>query len=683
MSKLKLPSFLRGSFEVLKMWDSVYDAYVNRYDTDRLVGVNKGIYYDSNFSYSGTDLVTAYYYLDMMPSEIELGYHATLRSCARSGVAINFIEDNELFDIDWSSNLVRSRLGVLENISDSNKKIRSEATVFTEHKYTRERDKDLRTEQSIQYVNIATNSSNTGLISQLYKIRVLVIVTGYRGLAFTETLKDLENLCNKQLDFTLRRVTGRITEYISDLSPFTTLVDKRRLKRYPYTFSSDELRARWHSFEQGVVGFGETYIGTNIYTDSPIFKKFKRDETDAEIACIFGMSGSGKSFLVKVLVTQLVSDPTKILTINDYEGGEYANLARLVGADELAVELDLGSGSGRYIDPVPLVATGLEDVDNQLFTSARSNIISIFRAVAGKDDLVKYGWLKTIIERGVDEFYTRLGVSIDSSTWYRLSGKTIYDIYEVMKEYKPATYSAEFEEQSLYFVESFDPYFNKEKKVNNYFTHPISLDDLLKAKLVIANYGMRGISEDSLSELDAVLIPLNTAMISFYRTVYPSSKGMFNVKVWEELQRYENLGKHAVTVLRTAITGGRKMGDINLVCSNDPSSLVDGSDKFSLFSNYTMALVGKIKSPTIRANLCRELGISSLEGELEQIASVVERNDGLDSGYDEVFEMPYRKAFALVLDSGETAVVKAHIPKWLSEDALFKTTVKRVDSEGY
>lgn len=669
----------RGLFsswwDLIKMWDDVYDEYVNRYNTLRTLPSNKVLYMDNNFSYSGNDRVTAYYYIDQLPPVMEFGYRATLRSFASSGVSINFIENNESYTILWDDPAFKSRMDIMAEVSEENQAKAKSTNVYNAHKNERGQQKDERTENSIQYVQEATMSDSNR--RELFKVRILMIVTGYRGDDMTNTLRDLELYMDNRTGLEYHRVTGTISSVIRAMSPFTGRLAGKPAEAFRSNFTSDELRARWHPFEQGLMGFGETYLGTNIITNSPVFKQFKRDSTDAEIIIVMGMSGSGKSYLMKGLGIQLVSKPNIVMTINDYEGGEYESFGRLVATSEKVVTLDFSKGSGRYLDPVPLFATGNEEFDNQLRTTAKQNLLDLFRAVAGKSMLDKHDWVSVIIEKGVDKFYLDLGVTEDTSTWNILQDKTIYDVYKSMLGYRPEEESASFDADLLYFKESLDSYFDKNKKVNKYFTKRVTLQDIIDAKLVICNYNMRGVAETSLSELDAILIPLNTSIISFYRTVYPYFQGKYNVKVWEELQRYESLGENSVNIIKTAITGGRKMGDINFVGSNDPTKLLDGKDKFSIFANYNTAIVGKIKSPTIRKAVCRELGIEKLAEELDAIGSVVEPNDGIDAGYEEVHSSPYKKAFVLTMDSGESAVVKLDFPKEISDTKLFKTGVER------
>ena len=693
----KRKGFLDKYIDLIKTWDSVYDEYRSRYNPERALASNRRLYMDSNFTYSKTQNVTAYYVIEELPPEFELGYRASLRSIVPEGISMNFIEDNEPYEINWDDPKVKTRLSVLDEVSVKNQEESSKGSRFTQHKYVKTAQKDERLSISVEYANDATLSDQDK--RYLYKVRIMVIITGRRGPEFTDVLKDFEHMCNQRTGFKVRRVTGTIADTMGDFSPFNSEMSKESKRKIRSTFTSDELRAQWHPFEQGVVGFGTTYLGTNIETHSPVFHQFKRDVTDAEIVIVIGMSGSGKSFEMKMLATQFAANDNMIMTINDYEGGEYKGLGQLLAKDFQVVSLDLGMGSGRYLDPVPIVPTGDSEMDTTLFTRSRKNIIDLFRAVAGAETLKKYAWIPLIIERGVDLFYSEYDVSIDTSTWCALEGCSIYTVYDYLKKYRPNLDDVlnsiteedrqilseedikelykdalkDFQKDYLYFLETFGSYFEKSKKLNNYFKYPVYLKDIIDAKLVICDYNMRGVPESQLSELDAILIPMNAATVAYYRTVYPFSRGLYNVKIWEELQRFSSL-PNAVEILKTPITGGRKAGDINIVASNDPVKLVE-KDEFSLFANYTLAMVGKIKSPVYQEIVCKALGITDLADELAEIGAVIEEDEGLVAGYDQVHAEPYKKAFVLKLNSGESAVVKADLPRALSDTPLFKTGV--------
>lgn len=693
----KRKGLIARHIDLIKMWDDVFDEYRSRYNPERALASNRRLYMDSNFTYSKVQNVTAYYVVDELPPEFEMGYRATFRTMVPEGISMNFIEDNEIFELNWDDPKVKTRLSVLDEVSDKTQEEAQTTSRYNAHKYVKSRQKDERLAMSIDYANDATMSDQDK--RYLYKVRVMIVITGQRSEEFTRVLKDFERMCEHRTGLQVRRVTGVIADTVSDFSPFSAEMTKESKRKIRSTFTSDELRAQWHPFEQGIVGYGTTYLGTNIETHSPVFHQFKRDVTDAEIVIILGMSGSGKSYLMKLLSTQLAANDNMIMTINDYEGGEYKGLGVLLEKDFQVVSLDLGMGSGRYLDPVPLVPTGDDEMDLTLFTRSRKNVIDLFRAVAGGETLSTYPWIRLIIERGVDLFYSSKGVSQDVSTWSNLTGCSIYSVYEYLKEYRPSfddllvSVTEEdkkvlkeedirelyknalqaFQADRLYFLETFGSYFDKSKKLNNYFTKPVYLSDIIDAKLVICDYNMRGVPESQLSELDAILIPMNAATVAYYRTVYPFARGLYNVKIWEELQRFSSL-PNAVEILKTPITGGRKAGDINIVASNDPAKLVE-KDEYSLFANYTLAMVGKIKSPIYQEKVCQALGIMDLSDELAEIGAVIEEDEGLTAGYDEVHSEPYKKAFILKLNSGESAVVKADLPKYLSDTPLFRTGV--------
>lgn len=658
---------------IIKMWDDILDERRSRYDSERGISLRKPAYVDSNFQYSQTNQVTAYYYIDQLPEEMEIGYRATLRSVAPIGVGINFIELNENFEINWNDPAFKSRMTIRDTVAKDKEQEYQNESEYTAHKNKHDRDVEERLVKSIQYVRTAT--MNKVDVRKLLKVRILVIITGNRGADFSSTLESFERLCNSRDGLKYHRIHNVITDTVKDLSPFRLKLSEAQARKYPSTLSSDELRARFHPFEQGIVGYGRTYIGTNIHTNSPVFVEFKRNPTDAEIILALGMTGSGKSFLIKDIVVQLPAHSNMVMTINDYEGGEYDMLGDLVAQDGTTVKLDFSKGSGRYYDPTPLVSTGVPSLDEALIQNATENIIALFRAIGGKTLLENHDWIPKIIENGTNQFYRDLGVTEDTSTWIYTAGKSIYDVYQAMLDYRPLDESdlEKFQQDRAHFIEKYAPYLDKTRKINNYFKHAVSLHDIVDADVVICNYNMRGVSESQLSELDQILIPLNASIISYYRTIFPFARGKYNIKVWEEVQRMNKL-EGAISLLKTPLSGGRKMGDINIVSTNDPAELLK-EDVFNLFDSATLRLVGKIPSAQTRELVCQRLGLQDVSDELDLIGEVVDEEEGINVDYDDVLNDPYKKAFVAKLATNETVVIKAMLPKNLAETPLFKTGV--------
>lgn len=675
--------FIQKTKDLVNMWDTIFYEWRNRYDPTAGPVSTARFYMDSNFIYSGTNKATALYVVESFPYVMEFSYLKTLRNAMPPGVTLNAITLREGEDIPWDDAAFKSRMQILSEVSkETRSEVRDE---FTQSKHVARDVQDARTRETMDYLTIAdaTVAGATGddgtQRRMFYMQRTLLIVTGGRNADLMIALKDLEKSLKNKNGFVLTRITGNLTEYIKAISPFTGAMTKREKGLMPPLLVSDEIAARYHTFEQGVVGKGKVYLGTDINTLAHVYKTFKRSGTDAEVVVILGMTGSGKSFDAKALIMQLQGMQNMVGTINDYEGNEYEAFGKLLSKHSKVVTLDFSVGSGYYYDPVPLRATGLAEVDNDLLEVSKEHVRSIFAAIVGPESRSKYAWIDVILENGINAFYLDKGITHNLDTWSKTEGLTLYDVYEYMKLYEPASESNEFKEQKIYLLERFAMYFDKDKKSNNYFTRPITFEEIAEADLVINNFAMRGRTEDNLSPLDSALIPMNAALISYIRSVASYARGKYNYKVWEELQRMSKL-ESAVTLLKTPLSGGRKLGDINIVISNDPGELLK-EDKFNLFGSVNLLKVGRVPNDDVLKLICQRFNMPNMYPELARIASARELTEGDfgaagDEEYDAVMADPYLKSFLTRIDNGEAVIVKTNLPKWLAMTPLFRTGVK-------
>ena len=78
--------------------------------------------------------------------------------------------------------------------------------------------------------------------------------------------------------------------------------------------------------------------------------------------------------------------------------------------------------------------------------------------------------------------------------------------------------------------------------------------------------------------------------------------------------------KDSVNTIKTAITGGRKLGDINFIVTNNIKELLD-DDKFAIFDNITSFAVGAIASSNTRKRVCDELSVPMLLPDLDSLVT--------------------------------------------------------------
>ena len=163
--------------------------------------------------------------------------------------------------------------------------------------------------------------------------------------------------------------------------------------------------------------------------------------------------------------------------------------------------------------------------------------------------------------------------------------------------------------------------------------------------------------------------------------LFRSSKkaGKFNFKLWEEFQRWGGF-PDADKTINVALTGGRKLGDVNIIITNKVVDMLR-DDKFGVFSNITSFAIGAIGDAFVREELCNRLTIQSLLGELNTLA---ENNKDM-SAYidgDTVLSNVYSKAFLIGLDRTVFTLSRMSIPTELRNSIIFRTGIDIVKKGG-
>ena len=187
---------------------------------------------------------------------------------------------------------------------------------------------------------------------------------------------------------------------------------------------TDELLARFSTYSQGIVGKEGIYWGTDIDSNFPCLKPVKVTSGTAENWLITAETGGGKSYFVKSLVLQLLASPNINGTIMDIEGFEYAPLDALINQSEDAVTINMSEGSGSYYDPVEIVLTGDEKLDEDMKGLSTSFTLSVFKTLLGNTGNDE--WVDIAINDAVSLTYTKAGVvDSDPSTWVKSKGLTL------------------------------------------------------------------------------------------------------------------------------------------------------------------------------------------------------------------------------------------------------------------
>lgn len=680
-----------------KLWDEIVACLLGMNDSTQGELRTAPYYMDLKGLYSGENNVTYVYTIDGYPAELELSYRSILRRECKDGVRISFVSTFERYKIQWSSPQMKSKLRTWRLLDSDGEDVDS----YNIHDNMALLDSQAWRRESIEYLTDAEVRRKR----KTFRFRSVMFVSGQRGENFNDTIKELVETC-KVMNIKVTRVMLNIQDYLSVFSPFSLEYNDAVIKQCGSNVLTDEILARFNTYSQGTVGKSGLYWGTDIYSSFPCLKQTKKTAESNESWLITAEAGGGKSYFVKSLCFQLLADRHYNGTIMDIEGFEYLPLAAFLSEHDKVVVLNMAEGSGAYFDPVEIILTGDEDNDAGMYSLSTSFTLSIFKILLGgqEDD-----WTDIVINDAVSLTYSKRGVvQEDMSTWHRSKGLTLFDVYSTLKgllsDVSEGSISNKFEhsdydkrdnpdlmsrasDNDVNSLITTDPDYQKAvemclAKVSRYFERAgtrssvfrkrISVEGIIHAKLVVCSFGMAGKSEVNVDPIQMSLMQLCAANISYLRSIFSKLAGKFNFKLWEEFQRWGGFPDSDKTIT-TALTGGRKLGDINIIVTNKVGDILD-DDRFGIFSNITSIAIGCIWDAKIRSELCDRLSVHQMEPELNRL--VTENKDlAAFSEGDTLTNNPYNKAFLIGLDKTVYALSRMSLPEDLSRSEIFRTGV--------
>ena len=172
------------------------------------------------------------------------------------------------------------------------------------------------------------------------------------------------------------------------------------------------------------------FIGTNMYNESLVFiDKYDREKYKNSNMCIFGTSGSGKSYFTKLMILrsnlfdleQYVIDPDR----------EYTNVAKKLNG----TIIKLGPSSETYVNIFDIREESLEENQKGYLSTKIEKIVGFFKLIMGNISEEE----KAILEEKIIEVYNQKGITFDDNTLY-INGKfkttkqmpILKDLYDIL-----------------------------------------------------------------------------------------------------------------------------------------------------------------------------------------------------------------------------------------------------------
>lgn len=651
---------------VFSLYDElIFCKMVNRDSSKcRYIKPDKGyIGVDFLGTYDG-DNIAFYYTVGKLPKEIFVDWKERLRGECKSGVRVTFIDNIRRHSIAWESPQMQSRLRILREVRDEEDA--KEIDAYNMHKNINDLSKQRWIEDSLLYLSDADKQRGRAL----FKSTQFMIISGKRGDDFDDSVKLIEEYA-KHIGIVLNRIMYEVPDALEFYSPFNHSLNRNMVDYAPSYVLTDEILARFNTYTQGTLGVTGVYFGTDIYSKFPVLKRVKPKEDTAENWLITAETGGGKSFLVKALLLQLMALNYNG-TIMDIEGFEYIPMANFLSHNSTVQIINMGEGNGKYFDPIEIAQeTGIEDIDRDAKQMSVNFTLSIFKVLLGKtyEENILMG---TVLDDAVTETYKDAGVTEERKTWHLSKNLTLFDVYATLQRLERFRESEEYTSTVRLACAVLSKYFDEDGTRSSLFKDKIRVSEIVDADLVICSFGMAGKSPQSIDEVQLALMQLGAAQLSHQRSIFSKSQGKFNFKLWEEFQRWGKFPDSDKT-LGVALTGGRKLGDVNIIITNVVKELLD-DDRFGIFGNITSFLAGAIGDEQVRQDFCDRLSIPRMKYEMDLIASSKKDDDEYANSESHI-ESLYNHAFLCGLDRSKYGIVKMLIPQDISRSLIFKTGV--------
>lgn len=633
----------------------------------------------SNIS-SDTQL-TKYFMITRFPDFLQTRLVDRIRTeCMHNGIKINFYFYGSPHKINWDSSEMRNRMAVWKRYSEEHS---GNIDVFAYRNQRGDVMARKRIVTSTKYLNEAELEHKRSFIRTFFIIEISAKRTDESLANMAEAIKSLKQLCNNS-DIKINELRINMIDWLRAIGPFSLKPVKEVANKIARKVLTDDLLANFNSYKQGRIGIRGVPLGIDILSGGPVMRKFKEDPDAADNWLISAGTGGGKSFWVKTLLTYLMADGF-VCCVMDYEGDEYTNLANYIkhgNPDDVKV-VSMGKGSNVYFDPCEIPElTGDSSVDDDLKESAINFIVALFRTIVHGVEGEFTREEEKVMSLAISRMYDTAGVTDDKNTWHRSKSLRLHDVYSELKDMVETKELADADADNLKhkaavtIVDSASVYFEPGEAKAGTFKQPMSANELYKAQFIVFSFGMKGASSNATDPVVLALKQLSVAYVNINISNYCKYvKHCFNVKVWEEFQRYGEI-KGSADTIANSITGGRKRGDVNFIITNDLEAMLDDNNLLTkkLRQNIQNFAIGKIPDSSTREKFCKKFDQQDIRLALDNIAKA---HSNTQTGSQKVSgsQNRYKNAFCVVLEDGKKSIVKVKLPKALMESSLFKTGV--------
>lgn len=232
---------------------------------------------------------------------------------------------------------------------------------------------------------------------------------------YAQNIKELETNLNKVEEIlqskgmkTRRAYFRQEQAYISTLPLMTNHDDVKEATRR--NILTNGLVSTYPFISSSIFDKGGIFIGKNLYNNSLVFiDRFDENKYKNANMCVFGTSGAGKSYYIKLNILRY-----RLFGINQYiidPEREYTNLCKSLGG----TLLKMGPNSNTYINIFDIRKESIEKDEKGYLSNKIIKLIGFFKLIFGQINEEE----KALIEEKIINTYKKKNITFDDRSLYK------------------------------------------------------------------------------------------------------------------------------------------------------------------------------------------------------------------------------------------------------------------------
>lgn len=616
--------------------------------------------YDTLYSESSS---SKFYIISVLPPLIDKSIFSVIREYCRNvkvknKVYIHYLTTAKPHIIDWSSHEMKARrrswiaqdrskdkTDISESFKESSQKDLEDFEVWRKESWDYVQDADRR----------SVNLLNTEMIIE---IRV-----ESRSIEARRDLRKVclafEQYCGKN-NFKYKLVRNTLLDFIRYTS-MTAIEDKSlTAKTIANRIISDEILADMCTYTPGKMNDTGVLIAIDITTGLPVYKRFVRENGEAENFLVMAETGGGKSYMVKGIMIQAFANYFHQIVLD--VDGEYKPITNELGG----IIIDMSKESGLYFDSVQISdLTGDPKIDASLFTESQLATVAVFNVLCNQKEgmntteekLFNIAYSKMLHDTGVLED--------DQSTWKLSKSLNYFTLYEYIKKLQDNPEFIVYEKELRAFIDKLCVFFEPDGIRRYMFKKSININEILGSRagktwpaLIDIVLNLQSAKDsDSRDNVEDTLKQLTATYLVTLLTNYFKGLGQFTVHYIEEYQRY-SVNKSVSSLILYMVTGNRKRNAATFIITNSPRELISSSSiaNQAVVDNINNIIVGAVKAKTVQ-DICQAFNLENCYKVLHEISE----------------NAKYKHVFLVKINNRDTTLVRQSIPEHISKSPLFMT----------